>query len=109
METDSQESLTPFPKQEAEKDDNPQWMESSAVLQPMVPIRNIFKCVYVLLLSARGIGREKASHSRHIFSLFTILFLALPGGEIRKVVCCCNAFPHHCSNKSEQGATHITC
>lgn len=77
-------SPTPSPEQEAEINYNPQWTENSAVLQPMVLIRNIFKYIYMFSLSAGGIGRDRSSHSRHMFSLFAVLFSPFPQRKDQK-------------------------
>lgn len=77
-------SPTPYPEQELEINDNPQWTENSAVLQPMVLIRNVFKCIYVFSQGAGGIGRDRTSHSRHMFSLFAALFSPFPQRKDQK-------------------------
>lgn len=60
-------------------------------------------------LSTRNISREKDSHSRHIFSLFAVLFSLLSPEEIsERLSVAVMPSSHHCSNKSEQGATRIT-
>lgn len=83
METDLG-SPAPFPEQEVEIDGKPQWMESPAVLQPVVPIRNISKHVSVLPLSAGSMAREKASHSRGTFRLLAILLSCSPWRKDQK-------------------------